>query len=238
MSETSPTNNATTELATDPSPASERVHRRGLSEQFWGLDWARHFPVELTDDGITVHVSGYEAALPFIGEHYRAIFHEDASSAFSTTRLNEQKANYYRLAGDFFEIKEAERTIGLVVGTPVDWSTYYIRSAAVLPEFQCRQLAPRVLNVLFVHLAAAGVERVEADTSPSNLRVVQILTNLRFNVTGSVLSDRWGAQVRFTRFLDAPSEDVFLRQFCMGVNYQLRDRVQRAATHAGPEWSQ
>jgi RimJ/RimL family protein N-acetyltransferase len=224
-------------IASDEQPASGRIQHRSLSDLFWGLDWTRHFPLELTDDGIAVHATSYEAAAPFVGEHYRAIFHEDANSTFSTTRLNQQKANYYRLAGDFFEIKKEERTIGLVVGTPVDWSTYYIRSAAILPEFQRRQLAPEVLRILFVHLGAAGVDRVEADTSPSNLRVVRILTDLGFNVTGSVLSERWGAQVRFTRFLDAPSEEVFLRQFCMGVNYQLRDRVQRAATHAGPERS-
>jgi hypothetical protein len=228
---------AAAEITNDEPPASERVQRRSLSELFWGLDWTRHFPAELAG-GVTVHASGYDAARPFISEHYRTIFHEDANGAFSTARLNASKANYYRMAGDFFEIKEEKRTIGLVVGTPVDWSTYYIRSAAVLPEFQCRQLAPHVLSVMFVHLAAAGVDRVEADTSPSNLRVVQILTNLRFNVTGTVLSDRWGAQVRFTRFLDAQSEEVFLRQFCMGVVYQLRDRVQRAGTHAGPERSQ
>jgi len=64
---------------------------------------------------------------------------------------------------------------------------------------------------------------------------VHLLTSLNFNVTGSVLSDRWGAQVRLTRFLDAQSEDVFLRQFCAGVAYQLRDRVQRAAADIGPE---
>jgi RimJ/RimL family protein N-acetyltransferase len=223
------------EIACDELPDSERVRRRSLSELFWSLDWNRHFPVELTDDGITVHASSYDAAHPFISEHSRAIFREDPNSAFSTTRLDARKADYYRRAGDFFEIRKEERTVGIVVGNPVDWSTYYIRSAAVLPEFQCRQLAPGVLRLLFVHLAAVGVERVEADTSPSNLRVVQILTNLHFNVTGTVLGDRWGAQVRFTRFLDAQSEDVFLQQFCMGVPYQLRARVQREAADKGPE---
>jgi ribosomal protein S18 acetylase RimI-like enzyme len=207
-------------------PESDRVLRRKLSELYWNLDWARLFPIVLTEDGITARWSNYDASLPFIREHYKAIFHEDVNSAFSTTRLSAQKADYYRLAGDFFEVREGERTIGLFVGTPVDWSTYYIRSAAVLPEFRCRNLSKLILRFLFVHLAAAGVERVEADTSPSNLRVVQILTSLDFNITGSVLSDRWGAQVRLTRFLDAQSEEVFLRQFCMGVAYQLRDRVR------------
>jgi ribosomal protein S18 acetylase RimI-like enzyme len=206
-----------------------------MTEVLWNLDWTRHFPIDLTDDGITVCASGYDASLPFIREHYQSIFHEDATSATSTTRLNARKAHYYRWAADFFEIKQDERTIGLVIGNPVDWGTYYIRSAAVLPEFQCKKLVKSILRSLFVHLAAVGVERVEADTSPSNLRVVHLLTSLDFNVTGTVLSDRWGAQVRLTRFLEAESEDVFLEQFCTGVAYQLRDQVQRVAGEKGPE---
>lgn len=193
-------------------------------------------PAALTDDGrFVAHPSSYDAVLPFVHAHYAAIFHEDGTSPFSTSRVNDQKARYYRKAGDFFEIREGERTVGLVVGTPVDWSTYYIRSAAVLPEFQARQLGSRVLRIMFPHLAAAGVERVEADTSPSNFAVIQLLTRLKFNVTGSVLSDRWGAQVKLTRFLDERAENVFLRQYCTGVIYQLRDRVQRAADNDGPE---
>lgn len=235
MYEALPDAEAYAATSSDESPGSDRMLRRRLSELFWNLDWARFFPIVLTEDGITAHSSSYDGMLPFILEHYKAIFHEDANSAFSTTRLNAQKADYYRLAGDFFELREGERTIGLVVGTPVDWSTYYIRSAAVLPEFQCRNLVKTMLRFLFAQLAAAGVERVEADTSPSNLRVVHLLTSLDFNITGSALSDRWGAQVRFTRFLEAKSEDVFLRQFCTGVVYQLRDRVHRAAVNTRPE---
>ena len=202
---------------------------------FWNLDWASHFPVVLTEDNCTAHLSSYEKCRPFIAAHYGAIFDDDPTSAFSTARLSPRKTQYYRLAGDFFEIKVADRTVGLVIGTPIDWSTYYIRSAGVLPEFQCKQLVKCLLRLLFGHLAAAGVERVEADTSPSNLRAVHILTSLDFNISGSVLSDRWGAQVRFTRFLDRQAEDIFLQQFCTGVPYQLRDRVHRAAADNGPE---
>jgi hypothetical protein len=47
-------------------------------------------------------------------------------------------------------------------------------------------------------------------------------------VTGTTLSDRWGAQVKFTRFLDEESERIFLGQFCAGVRHQRR--VRSAAT--------
>jgi ribosomal protein S18 acetylase RimI-like enzyme len=202
--------------------ASERLQRRRLSELFWNLDWARYFPVALTEDGIAAVLSSYDAAMPFIRDHYKSLFDENSSSPFSTTRLTEQKAQYYRLAGDFFEIKHGERTVGLVLGTPVDWSTYYIRSTAVLREFQQRQLASDVLRFLFLRLVEVGVERVDADTSPANLRVIQILTSMGFNVAGTTLSDRWGAQVRLTRFLEARAEDVFARQFCLSRSSAAR----------------
>ena len=219
----------------DTEPESERLPRRSLSQSFWNLDWRLFLPVELTTDGFAAHFSNYDSTLPFVRDHYRSIFQEKEETPFSSTNLGPNKERYYRGAGDFFEIKKDERTIGIVVGTPVDWSTYYVRSAAVLPAFQAKQLGSRLLRFMFPVLAAAGVERVEADTSPSNLAAMQLLTRLRFNVTGSVLSDRWGAQVRLTHFLDRQAEDVFLQQFCTGVVYQLRDRVQRAALPNGPE---
>lgn len=207
----------------EPVPASERQPRPSLSRVLWGLEWNRRLPVILAKDpDIALCASSYEGSFPFIRDHYRTIFHEDGTSPFSTSRLCDQKARYYRVAGDFLEIREGDRTIGLIVGTPVDWATYYIRSAAVLPEFQCKQLVKSTLRFMFDCLQAAGLERVEADTSPSNLRAVHLLTSLGFNVVGSALTDRWGAQVRFARFLDERAENIFLRQFCAGVVYQLR----------------
>ena len=76
--------------------------------------------------------------------------------------------------------------------------------------------------MLFEQLKRAGVERVEADTSPANMATMHLLTRLRFNMTGTTLSERWGAHVHFTKFLDERSEGVFLEQFCSGVKYQVR----------------
>jgi hypothetical protein len=77
---------------------------------------------------------------------------------------------------------------------------------------------------LFERLRLAGVERVEADASPANFASLQTLLRNRFNVTGSVLSERWGALVRLTRFLDDDATGVFLDQFCDGVRPQQAGR--------------
>jgi len=132
------------------------------------------------------------------------------------------KNRYYEEYGDVFVFEHGNKTVGLLVCTPVDWGTYYIRFVAVLPEYGGRKLFQTLLPVLLDVLSASVVERVEAETSPSNLAFVHIMNKFSFNVTGTVLSERWGALVRFTRFLDGNSEDVFLRQFCTGVRYQTR----------------
>jgi hypothetical protein len=56
--------------------------------------------------------------------------------------------------------------------------------------------------------------------------MMHIATRLKFNQTGTLLSERWGAMVHFTKFLSEEKEEVFLRQFCSGVKYQLRDRLE------------
>lgn len=195
--------------------------KKQLVEELWGISWRSLLPYALEGDDVIVELSSYDRALPFITEHYAAIFEEPAEGAiFFAAKLNDAKARFHRRASDFFEFKQLGRTIALLIGNPVDWSTYYFRSAAMLPEYQGKQLFREFVPLLFECLKNSGVERVQADTSPSNLAMMRLLTALGFNVTGTILSERWGAQVQLTKFLEENSETVFLQQFCSGVNYQ------------------
>jgi RimJ/RimL family protein N-acetyltransferase len=209
--------------AADDTIASQCGTRESLSAMLWSIDWASHLPVSL-GDGVAVRLSNFDECVPFVREHYARIFHEEESSPFTQTREEPGKERYYRIAGDFFALELDGKTIGLVVCTPSDWSTYYIRSAAVLPEHLGKGLVVSFLRSVFQILRAAGVERVEADTAPSNLVVMRALTSLSFNVTGTVLTDRWGALVHLTRYLAEDREDVFLRQFCSGIRWQQQGR--------------
>ncbi|HVU05294.1 MAG TPA: hypothetical protein VHE30_26280, partial [Polyangiaceae bacterium] len=109
-------------------PVSARVAREPLSRTLFGVDWSARLPIELAP-GIVAEASSYDRALPFIAAHYAEIFQETPDSPFAT-RVAAKKERYYRLAADFFEFKEGRRTVGLFVCNAVDWSTYYIRSAA------------------------------------------------------------------------------------------------------------
>jgi Acetyltransferase (GNAT) family len=196
---------------------------RVLSATMWGLDWSAQLPVQLTSDGATIEHSSFERVMPFVAVNFATMFEEDpAASPFLGGRSTEARDRYYREIGDFFEFKYERVTVGALICTPTDWSTYYIRFCAVLPDFQGKQLLQRFFPKFFDILSAAGVERVETETSPSNLAVMHIMNRFRFNVAGTILSERWGALARFVKFLDQESESTFLRQYCTGIRYQAR----------------
>ena len=194
------------------------------SRLFWGIDWAEWLPRQLTDDGVELHLSCIESAMPFISAHYAEIFEQDLErDRFFSEPFDGAKMRYNQ-AADVFEIKHAHRTVGLLIGAPSDWSTYYLRTMGVVRAYQGRQLPRCIFPFLFGRLAAAGVRRFEAETSPANLATVLVLTRMRFNITGTILSERWGALLRLTKFLDEGAEDVFLDKFCAGIRYQRRER--------------
>ena len=196
-----------------------------MSKKLWGIDWAQHLP--FNNGGFEVRPSDYERAASFIREHYNTVFEEEAGASPFATDLSAAKAQYYRLFGDFFDFFHGDELAGLLVCTPTDWSSYYIRSAALVPKYQGRRIVQQFYqDAMFPVLRDAGVERVEFDTSPANLAMMHIAARLRFNTTGTILSERWGAMVHFTKFLSGDKEDVFLQQFCAGVKYQLRDRAR------------
>ena len=196
-----------------------------LSRELWGIDWSESLPRALDAEGVRVDALDFPRAASFIQAHYPAIFeHDRRPTRFRAGGTPDSRRRYYQAVGDFFGFWRADELVAVLVCTPVDWGTYYIRSAAALPEYQGNGVIQRFFPFLFERLRAAGVERVEAEVSPSNFASLQHLLRLRFNVTGTVLSERWGAMVRLTRFLDEDATEVFLDQFCDGVRYQGRDR--------------
>jgi RimJ/RimL family protein N-acetyltransferase len=198
---------------------------RRLSTELWGIDWNASFPLDL-GDGVSAHPCTFDDCVPFVREHYSALF-EAERSAFPMDSVGVKQQLFYGWAADCFEFRSGGRAIGLIIGNPSDASTYYIRSAGVLPEFRNRGLMQRFVAHLLQQLRAAGVERVETDTSPANLVTLRIFSRLCFNVSGTIISDRWGVLMRLTRHLSEPHERFFLERFCNGVKYQLLPRAEQ-----------
>ena len=213
------------DATTEPGRARSEASLVPLSQALWGIDWSAALPYRKGPFEV-VH-SRFSAARTFVETHYATVFEEQQGPNTFASDVSSTKARYYEIAGDFFEVRRDDSTIGLLVCTPSDWSSYYLRSAALLPEHQgARIIQTFYSELLFPTLQRAGVERIELDTSPANLAMMHIATRLKFNQTGTLLSERWGAMVHFTKFLSEEKEDVFLRQFCSGVKYQLRDRLE------------
>jgi len=182
-----------------------------LSRRLWDLDWDRVLP--WTFEEITVESATFDEAVPFIQEHYPSIFGTDASEQrFLASPMSEAKHRFCA-ESDVFLFRVGTRPIGLLLANPVDWSTYYMRSVAILSEFRERHLLTRFMERSYEPLRKAGVERIEGECSPANTPMMRMLVGQGFLVTSTANSERWGSTVRFTKFLTEDGEDVFLRQF-------------------------
>lgn len=199
--------------ASRPAPAAAPSR---LSELLWGIRWAELLPVECAE-GVSVHAATYDQAMRFVRAHYADIFPSVPGTPFGKVEETPAKERYFRHAADFFEFKKGEEVVAILTCDPIDWSSYYIRSAAALPSFQGHSAIQRFFPFLFAELARAGVERVEADAAPTNPTSMQHLTRLGFRVVGTILSERWGAVVHLVKFLSPERESVFVSQFCAVV---------------------
>jgi RimJ/RimL family protein N-acetyltransferase len=195
------------------------VGRRGpsngpsLSSDLFGIDWATQLPFELTG-GIRVELAAMQPTIEFAAAHYAAIFGSDASDRrFLVEALSPAKMRFLELS-DRFMFRDGERAIGLLLGNPLDWSTYYWRSIAFLPEFQGRGLLAAALARTDAAMREAGVARLEGEAAPNNQRQLRLLSRLGYVVTGTINSERWGTLLRLTKYLRPEAEERFATQFC------------------------
>ncbi|MEO5970211.1 MAG: GNAT family N-acetyltransferase [Bdellovibrionia bacterium] len=201
------------------SPEVPLTRRTSLLTKLFKVEWDKHFPFNIPDCDCTIAYIGPELAFQFIRESYGEIFELELwKNPFLAEQQTEAKLQYYRECGDFFMIYKKSQPIGIFIGTLTDWSSYYFRSAAVLPQHQGNGAIARLLPYLTKILTDSGIARIESDASVSNFTSIQILLRARFKVTGMQLSERWGALLHFTKFLSPSSEKIFVGQFCPESN--------------------
>jgi ribosomal protein S18 acetylase RimI-like enzyme len=189
------------------------VRAPSLSTQLWSLDWTRILPFQFDD--VSVEIATFADAAPFIEEHYPKFFaHEDDGVKFLREPMTEAKRRFSELS-DVFLFRDGEKKVGVMISHPTDWSTYYLRSSAFLPEYRNRHLLTRFTEALFAPLAAAGVARMETETAPSNLAVQRVMVTCGWVITGTTNSERWGTLLRATKFLSDEARAAFSHQFCL-----------------------
>lgn len=181
------------------------------SRRLWSLDWRLELPWDL-GAGWAEHAS-MEEVLGFVQQHYAAAFGaSEVAGRFLPSPMTEAKRRFFAEM-DFFAFRVEDQTAGVFMAHPSDWSTYYLRSTAILPRYRERRLMTRFFEKLVEPLRAAGVERIETETSPANTPIVRMLTGQGYMVTGSCSSERWGQLLRYTKFLSDDAQAVFMRQY-------------------------
>lgn len=197
---------------------------RPLSETFWKLDLSRHLPLVLTRDGVEATLGCLDRIREFLRREYPTLTEEGLGTQL-TTSLAQTKSWYLGNACDLIELRHDGETVGAIIGAPDDWSSYYVRIFAVAPAYHRPSLTRRFgRECLLELLAAHGVQRVVAETSPANLPMSRVLSELQFHVTGHQLSERYGPLVRYTKFLDPASEAAFTTRFAGSAPPRVRPR--------------
>ncbi|HKU37805.1 MAG TPA: GNAT family N-acetyltransferase [Polyangiales bacterium] len=188
-----------------------------LSQRFWGLDFSNGLPRTLSNDGVHGARGELSRVREFLEREFPT-FTEEELGAQLDPRMADAKRAYLLKACDLIEMRHEDRTVGVIVGAPEDWSSYYVRIFAVSKDYQRRGLVRRFAREsLFQPLIEHRVERVIADTSPVNLAMTNGFTEMRFYATGHQLTERWGALVRYTKFLDPEREAAFYRRFAASL---------------------
>jgi RimJ/RimL family protein N-acetyltransferase len=197
-----------------------------LSRKVWGLDFTHGLPCVLSSDGIEATPGELDRVLAFIAEQFPSLTEEvGAKRASPHESTAAAKQWYLSSASDLIELRHEGRTVGVLVGAPEDWGSYYVRVFAMSPAYQRPGLIRRFARqCLFGPLRAHHVERVVADTSPANLAMTRLFSELRFHVTGHQLSDRWGPLVRYTKFLDPACESAFCERFAGSMQRSPSER--------------
>lgn len=210
---------------TDPAP-------QPLSLRWLGLDWRDHLPWEI--DGLRVELGSLDDALAFVAEHYAEIFGATADEGRWLAEPMTPAKRFVLAESDLFIVRDGARAIGLKIAAPTDWSSYYLRSFAFLPEYQGRGIGPQLTTRIEAPLAAAGVTRIEYDTAPVNAANLKATTRMGYVTTGMINSDRWGSLLRRTKYLDPSAVDVFLDQYCAGTWPRCRTSTRMGAEGSSP----
>lgn len=180
------------------------------SRDLWNLDLSVGLPRVLSSSGVTATVGELQTTQEFLRREFPTFI----ESMPLTPKESAAKAAYFLATCDFIELRHDGLTVGAIIGEPYDWSSYYVRVYALSRTYQKPSLTRRfVRECLMAPLAAAGVKRIFADTSPTNIPMCRGLSEDGFVVTGNSLSERYGPMVRYTKFLCSEAEQAFVSQF-------------------------
>lgn len=212
-------NEATPTTTTPPAPASEtklittpESLPPTMSMQLWDLDWTKELPRTYGNGTTVIHPARWPDGAAFMKEHYARIFGTSAEGRFLVEEMTEAKRRYC-MAMDVFLMKVDGETVAMAACSPGDWSTYYVRMLAIVPQFRDKRVGCEFTTMLTETLPKYGLARFEADCSAANKACIKLCLTSGMIPTSTSNSERWGMSIRFTRFLRQDAEEIFSRQF-------------------------
>lgn len=191
----------------DSAPRA-RAPRMTLSQRILGVVWE---PADL--DGVLLTPYEDEDAPAFVSEHYARIFGDPERAGSLLVEAPSPAKRRFLNEMDVFTFSKDGYVIGILMGHPTDWSSYYIRSLAFLENERARGLAGRVFEYLKPPLRAAGVSRMDVDVQPSNVPMLHGLFSRGFVPTGTIATERWGLFSRMTFYLTETAHGAFVSTY-------------------------
>jgi hypothetical protein len=182
-----------------------------MSQRLWDFNWVDCLP--WTHHGVSCEVGTFDDAEVFMREHYGQIF-GDVSDRFLVEPMTEGKRRFCNEL-DVLVLRASDgRVVGICLGQPTDWSTYYFRSFAILPELRELGFASAFQKFLHASLSSSGkIARWEIETSTANAAMMRTMLSAGFVISAMINSERWGSVVRLTRFITKDADTTFRRQF-------------------------
>lgn len=161
----------------------------------------RHFPAELAR-GVTarpVDAETLETVLDGIADRVFASLPELGNYEQPKERRGNGRGLYEIHAGThrerFVFYAEGGEPIGWSTGVMAEPATFFMEYSGILPSYQRGGVYTAFLRALLPYLCDIGYERVTSNHTANNRAVLIAKLKAGFHVTGTLLDERFGAQV-------------------------------------------
>jgi len=105
--------------------------------------------------------------------------------------------------------------VGWSMGAMLDPSTFFMAYSAVIPRYQRLGIYSTFLRIFLPYLHALGYERVTSNHMVNNRPVLIAKLKAGFIITGTMLDERWGAQVSMAYFFYEDRRVGFARAYSL-----------------------